>query len=190
MKWEARIATPITVKFEELRSREGYDPKKASDKFGPVWRGGPWHLRDITNYMTTAAFTLLQHASQNRERWLSRFCEIGKEAVRPRRPGELYAYVIPPAQQVGTGRKIRGDLDLLTILESAEVDVDYPGPFTANKRRYAQGTAVVRMAQPYGAFAKALLETQRYPDLRDASGNPIAPYDVTAHTLPLLGRAG
>jgi hypothetical protein len=42
------------------------------------------------------------------------------------------------------------------------------------------------MAQPYSSFAKALVETQHYPDLRDATGHPIAPYDVTAHTLPLL----
>jgi hypothetical protein len=42
------------------------------------------------------------------------------------------------------------------------------------------------MAQPYGNFAKALLEKQVYPNLLDEKGNPIAPYDVTAHTLPLL----
>jgi murein tripeptide amidase MpaA len=76
----AKIATPVTIKFDELRSREGYDPQKESDKFGPVWKGGEWHLRDITKYMTTAAFSLLKHAAQNRERWLTRFYEIGKEA--------------------------------------------------------------------------------------------------------------
>src|SRR5678816_1894224 len=67
----ARIATPMTLKFEELRSREGYDPQKESPQFGPVWRGGEWHLSDITKYMTTAAFLLLDHAATNREQWLS-----------------------------------------------------------------------------------------------------------------------
>ena len=63
----------MTLKFEELRSREGYDPQKESPKFGPVWRGGEWHLSDITKYMTTAAFLLLDHAATNREQWLRRF---------------------------------------------------------------------------------------------------------------------
>ncbi len=173
----ARIASPITVKFDELRSREGYNPQKESDKFGPVWRGGPWHLRDITRYMTTTAFTLLQHASQHRERWLDRFYQVGMDAVRRRGPGELHAFAIQPANQMGP---------LLTILETGGVEIEFPGAFTVNRRRYPQGTAIVRMAQPYGGFAKALLERQRYPNLRDASGDPIPPYDVTAHTLPLL----
>ncbi|MGH9900667.1 MAG: M14 family metallopeptidase, partial [Pyrinomonadaceae bacterium] len=73
----ARIATPITVRFESLRasSDDGYDPRKASANFPDLWRGGEWHLRDITSYMTTAAFELLQHAAENRERWLRRFYE-------------------------------------------------------------------------------------------------------------------
>jgi hypothetical protein len=42
------------------------------------------------------------------------------------------------------------------------------------------------MEQPYGAFAKAILERQSYPNLKDEKGNPQPPYDVTAHSLNLL----
>jgi Zinc carboxypeptidase len=163
----ARIASPITLKFEELRSREGYDPQKESPKFGPLWRGGEWHLSDITKYMTTAAFLLLDHAAQNRELWLRRFYAIGKEAVRPRRPGELFGFLIEPSANSEA---------LLNILRRGGVEIEPT----------KQGTQLVRMDQPYAAFAKALLEVQRYPNLRDAEGHPIAPYDVTAHTLSLL----
>src|SRR5690348_3149917 len=86
----ARIATPMTLKFDELRSREGYDPQKESANFGPVWRGGEWRLRDITKYMTTAAFLLLKHAADNREIWVRRFYEIGRDAVKPSSAGELF----------------------------------------------------------------------------------------------------
>ncbi|HEV7859585.1 MAG TPA: M14 family metallopeptidase, partial [Pyrinomonadaceae bacterium] len=90
----ARIATPINVKFEELRPGEGYDPTKEAANFGPVWRGGEWGLRDITGYMTSAAFSLLKHAATHREEWLQRFYQIGKEAVRPRKAGQLFAFII------------------------------------------------------------------------------------------------
>jgi hypothetical protein len=173
----ARIATPLTVEFKQLRSREGYDPQKESANFGPVWRGGEWHLSDITNYMTTGAFALLRHAAENRERWLARFYEIGREAVRERKKGELFAFAL---SRNGNGQA------LLDILERGGVESFGVHPFTVNGKRYADGTVVIPLAQPYGAFAKALLEHQRYPDLRDASGAPISPYDVTAHTLPLL----
>jgi len=177
----ARIATPITLKFEELRSREGYDPQKESPKFGPLWRGGEWHLSDITKYMTTAAFLLLDHAATNREQWLRRFYAVGKEAVRPRRPGELYGFLIESSNEATTS--------LISILERGGVEVTVPKPnrnFKSGDREFPDITRLVRMDQPYGAFAKALLEVQRYPNLRDETGHPIAPYDVTAHTLPLL----
>ena len=169
----ARIASPITLKFEELTSREGYDPQKESANFGPLWRGGEWHLRDITKYMTTGAFLLLQHAADNRTQWLQRFYEIGAQAVRPRTRGQIWGYELVRANK-------KNYLALDNALTRAGVEIEYcaTGPHLAGK--------VVRLAQPYGAFAKALLELQHYPDLRDSAGRPIAPYDVTAHSMALL----
>jgi hypothetical protein len=173
-----RLATPITVKFEQLNSREGYDPKKESANFGPLWQGGEWHIRDITNTMTTVAFFLLKHAAQNRAHWLERFYEIEKEAVRPRKNGELQGFEI-------IGRE--GDpVVLRQILNRGGVQVDYGHPRSVPKGNLAPISMYVSMAQPYASFAKALLESQHYPDLRDATGRPIPPYDVTAHSLPLL----
>ena len=174
----AKLATPITVKFEDLRGASGgLDAKKKSPNFGPVWKGGEWKLRNITDYMTTAAFSLLNHAADNRERWLSRFYEIGKEAVRPRKNGEINAFIIP---QKGHA------FHLFNILKDAGVETRMFGEFKLDGSSYPDGTEIVLLDQPYGAFAKAILERQKYPDLLDEKGQPIAPYDVTAHTLPLL----
>jgi hypothetical protein len=190
-----KLATPIKVEFEQLgkgdEGHEGYDPKLAAANFGPVWRGGEWHLRDITNYMTTAAFLLLRHAAENRERWLSRFYEIGTEAVRPRAKSEPFGFKI----NVATNTR-----HLLAVLERGQVEISWlkgERPVAAQIDAQLGGlavfpgrTAVVPLAQPYGRFAKALLEVQHYPDLRDAQGHPRSPYDVTAHTLSLLMNVG
>jgi len=167
-----RLATPITVKFDQLRPGEGYDPRKEAANFGPVWQGGEWHIRDITNTMTTVAFFLLKHAAQNREHWLQRFYEIEKEAVRPRKSGELWGY--------GLGYTSKNYLPFDYALRMAGVEIDWceTGRHEVSK--------FVKLAQPYGGFAKALLETQKYPDLRDSNGRPIAPYDVTAHTFSMM----
>ncbi len=175
----ARIATPINVKPDQIRSAadDGYDARRASPNHPEPWTGGDWRMRDITNYMTAAAFELMKHAAQNREAWLRRFYDIGKEAVRPRKSGELYAYVISSSPNTDA---------LLGVLRRGGVEVERAEKFEAGGVSYPQGAFVVRMAQPYGNFAKALLENQSYPDLRDAAGHPQQPYDVTAHTLSLM----
>ncbi len=169
----AKIATPVNVNLEELRSGRGYDARKTSANFPDLWPGGEWRLRDVTNYMTTAAFALMKHAAQNRARWLTRFYEIGKEAVRPPRKGELWGYelLLPSSGNY-----------LLLQHALYKGGVEFGWCMTGDH----SVALFVKLAQPYGGFAKALLERQSYPNLRDAAGNPVAPYDVTAHTLSLM----
>ncbi|MGH7553468.1 MAG: hypothetical protein ACREMQ_10640, partial [Longimicrobiales bacterium] len=76
----------------------------------------------------------------------------------------------------------------LRILTMAQVEVGRAtAPFTVAGRQFAAGAYVIPMNQPYASFAQTMLEVQRYPDLREFPGGPPKrPYDVTAHTLPLL----
>jgi hypothetical protein len=173
----ARLATPITVRFEQLRPGEHYDPRKEAPNFGPIWLGGEWHIRNITDYMTAAAFALLRHTANNREAWLNRFYSVSKDAVAPPTSGEITGFIIPRSDNS------QGVIDILT---RAGLKVDIASAFSYLGRTYPNGTAVVRAGQPYFGFARAMLQPEIYPDLKDENGNPTPPYDVTAHTITLL----
>jgi len=178
----ANLATPVTVPFDQLTPRSrGFNPLERSWNFTNPWPGGRWSLRDIVTYQTDGAYALLGNAARYRARWLSNFLAVGSRAVRGWR-GWPYAYVIPKGQDsIATAT-------LLGILQRGQVEVRTAlQPFTAAGERVAPGSFVMVMRQPYAAFAKALLEVQHYPDRRlYPGGPPERPYDVTAHTLPLL----
>jgi hypothetical protein len=108
--------------------------------------------------------------------------------VGPRNKGELTAFVLPfPALKNGqkTEEHYRRE-ELLSIMKRAGVEMTTSAAFTVSGQKFPDGSVVIPMNQPYGLFAKALLEKQDYPHLVDAAGSPIQPYDVTAHTLSLL----
>jgi hypothetical protein len=183
----ARIASPANVPFDKLTPQVNVDPKVRSWNFPLVWPGGEWKLANIVDYMQAGAFALMRNAARYRERWLRDFYLVGKDAVRERKPGEPFAFLIPPSKGASFWQ-IDGRRRLLSILAQGEVEmIDAPSAFDADGNQYPAGTRIIPMAQPYGAFAKTLLERQRYPDLREYPGGPPRrPYDVTAHTLPLL----
>jgi hypothetical protein len=178
----AALATPLDVDAAQLTARaRGFDSRTRSWNFSAPWAGGRWSLHDIVGYQTDAAYALLRHAARHRDRWLANFLSIGWRAVRGWDDWPA-AYVIPARQDataLGT---------LLRTLHRGQVEIRTTrAAFAFRGQRYPAGTYVVSLRQPYAAFAKALLEPQRYPDRRlYPGGPPVAPYDVTAHTLPLL----
>jgi hypothetical protein len=183
----ARIASPTNIPFDKLTPQIGVDPKVRSWNFPLVWPGGEWKLANIVDYMQAGAFALMRNASRYRERWLRDFYRVGKDAVREQRNGETYAFLIFPASsdmKEESRWQADGISQLTSILERGGVKVDELG---SDVGVAPAGAKLVLMQQPYGGFAKALLERQIYPDLREYPGGPPRrPYDVTAHNLPLL----
>lgn len=177
-----RLASPADIPFDRLQARaRGFNPRERSWNFSNPWRGGRWTLRDIVAYQSDGAYALLNNAAKYRERWLTNFLAVGRRAVRGWRDWP-YAYVIP-ARQDSVALSA-----LLDILRRGGVEIRTASQaFTAAGQRHPAGSYVVVLRQPYAAFAKTLLEVQRYPDRRlYPGGPPERPYDVTAHTLPLL----
>jgi signal peptidase I len=173
----AKIATPVTVKFEELEDFV----KKPSVKMPMPWKGGKWTLRDIVEYDYSAAEAVLTNAARLRENWLQNFYRIHKKAVTRTKPP--FAFLIPAKQ-----RDFSTAVKMMKVLRMGGVEIHRAQEsFWAGGHPYPKGTFIVYVAQPYGGFAKALLENQDYPDIREYPGGPLkTPYDVVAHTLPLL----
>ncbi len=178
----ARLASPTRVRFEDLDPATlGYNAQRSSWNYPDPWVGGEWHLRDIVDYQLIAFEACLFHTAQSREMFLRNFYRIGRKALERHNPP--YAYVFPSDQ-----KDLPAAVKLLNTLRFGMVEVRRAKQkFTADGIEYPAGSYVVLLAQPYGNYAKTLLERQRYPDLREyANGPPKRPYDVTAQTLPLL----
>src|SRR5438093_5429500 len=166
----ARLATPVDIRRDELnQNAPGYNAQERSWNHIEPWEGGRWTLRDIIDYQLIAMESCLYQAALRREDLLRNFFKVGRRQIDRKTP---YAFYIPAKQaDPGATRK------LIETLVAGMVDVEIE----------ADGAHTIRMSQPYSGYAKALLERQKYPDLRQYPGGPPQrPYDVTAHTLPLL----
>ena len=178
----ARLASPVHIRFEDLdQNGLGYNAQRASWNFPDPWRGGEWRLRDIVDYQLIAYEACLSTVAQNRELFLRNFYSLGVHALN--RKGGPYAFVVPPEQH-----DLPTTIKMLNTLRFGEVEIQQAKQkFTADGIDFPAGSWVILLNQPYGSYAKTLLERQKYPDLREYPGGPPKrPYDVTAQTLPLL----
>lgn len=181
----AMLASPMDVPGETVRGGRAYDASVSTWNHPVPWRGGRWGLPEIVDHMESAAFALLEEVARDRRGWLETSLGIAERAVAGWEEWPE-AWVIPsPA----TGASGQAGVDyLLHALTTADVEVRRTrAPTRVAGVDLPVGSWVVPMRQPYAGFAQALLERQRYPDLREYPGGPPRrPYDVTAHTLPLL----
>jgi uncharacterized membrane protein YgcG len=183
----ARLASPIDIPFDQLRPARGYDPKTVTWNFPSLWPGGHWTYGDIVRYQTAASWALFLDAAMTRRSWLE-----GYAAQADRALANLPAWghdawptaIVIPKTQPDTQALRR----MIWTLQHGQVEVrESTAPITVDGKSYAAGSYVVLTKQPFGGYAKTLLERQAYPDLFDYPGGPPKrPYDVTAHTLPLI----
>jgi hypothetical protein len=166
----AKLATPVIVSPDQIDDTAlGYNPRQKSWNYLEPWMGGTWRLRDIVDYQELAFESLLYNAAIHREEMLRNFYSVGRHQIERSSP---WGIVIPKDQRdPGATRR------MLETLAFGDVEIGADG----------NGDYVIPMRQPYSGYAKALLERQQYPDQAlYPGGPPQRPYDVTAHTLPLL----
>ncbi|MDP2319387.1 MAG: M14 family metallopeptidase [Acidobacteriota bacterium] len=156
-------------------------PQESRGNFPVPYSKDTWTLGQQMDYGITAAIAGMSHVAKYGREWLYNFYTVHKDWVNYSKGP--YAFVVPAAQ-----RDQFATYEMLEILEFGDVEIHRAtAPFTADGKQYAAGSYVVKTAQPYGAFAKTMLEKQIYPDLRlFPGGPPQRPYDVTGHTLWML----
>lgn len=178
----ARVASPVTVPAADLRGEQkGLLHYRPQINFPDPWPGGTWTLRDIVDYDLTAVNGLLKAVTLYREPIVRNFYDMGWRAVEAGRRGGPFAFVLPPAQHDPLAAAKLRDL-----LLDGRVEIHRAmEPFRADGDPYPAGTDVILLAQPFRAYVKTLLETQRYPSPVGRPGSPDRPYDVTGWTLPL-----
>jgi len=173
-----RLASPIYVEPTEI-------PKSYNEKmmdFVDPWPGGWWRLRDIVDYEIILSQSLIKTAALHKEDLLFNFYQMSKTSIEKVDKNQPFAFVISAKQH-----DYLTMLKMLDVLQMGGVEIHQAkADFVAEGKFFPAGSFVVKMAQPYKPYAWALLEKQKYPDMRQYPGGPPeAPYDNAGWTLPL-----
>jgi hypothetical protein len=173
-----RLATPICIEPTEIPR----DYTQRRMEFPDPWPGGWWRLRDIVDYELTLSLSLIQTSSRFREEYLMNSYLMAKSSIEAKDKGQPYAFVVPALQHDPPTT-----VKMLEILEFGGCEIHKAqADFTADGKAYPAGSYVILLAQPYKPYVWALLEKQKYPDLREYPGGPpVPPYDNAGWTLPL-----
>jgi hypothetical protein len=152
-----------------------------------------WSLRNNVNYQQSALLTSLHDMAENRERFLERFWTMGQRAVAKAANEGPAAWVLDAAQKRPENVKMlvallqKQGIEVQVADEPFSMTTNWPPPAkaTADPKKpadavkFASGSYIVRMDQPYSRLADTLLDVQYVRGEERV-------YDDTGWTLPYL----
>lgn len=178
-----QLAKPIFIEKNELRGTgKGLAEYKKSINMPFPWEGGWWKLSDIIDYELSSTWSLIKTAAIHKKDILINRNELCKKEVQKGRSLAPAYYILPVIQHDA------GELaGLITLLDEHGISV-----FKTSRRIQYQNTIIeegdyiVPLAQPFRAFIKEVMETQKFPERHYTPGGElIKPYDITSWSLPL-----
>lgn len=134
-----------------------------------------WSMRNNTNMQQSALLFAMKMVADQKDRFLNNFYLKSRRSVeKPEKEG-------PAAYVVATDKRPAEAAELVNLLklhgvEAQRLDQDV----TIKDQKFAKGSYVIRMDQPYSRMADMLLDTQYY------NANDPRPYDDTGWTLGAL----
>jgi len=132
-----------------------------------------WSMRNNVNLQQSAILLAMNFVANNKDRFLQNFYLKSKRSVAKATNEGPAAYVIPANQSRPV--EVADTVNLLRLMgvEVSQADKE----IAAKDQKFAAGSYVVRMDQPYSRMADMLLDTQYY------NVNDPRPYDDTGWTL-------
>ena len=132
-----------------------------------------WSIRNNINLQQSALLIAMNYVANNKEKFLNNFYLKSKRSVAKARTEGPAAYVLP-----GDDSRANAAAELVNMLKLQGCEVHkLNGQAEVKEGKFAAGSYVVRMDQPYSRMADMLLDTQYY------NVNDPRPYDDTGWTL-------
>jgi len=132
-----------------------------------------WSMRNNVNMQQSGILFAMNLVARERERFLNNFYLKSKRSIAKASNEGPAAYIIPG----DTARPVEA-ADMVNLIRLQGIEVHRAEKeFSVKEQKYAAGSYIVRMDQPYSRMADMLLDTQYY------NVNDPNPYDDTGWTM-------
>jgi len=132
-----------------------------------------WSMRNNVNMQQSGILFAMNLVARERERFLNNFYLKSKRSIAKASNEGPAAYIIPG----DTARPVEA-ADMVNLMRLQGIEVHRAEKeFSVKEQKYAAGSYIVRMDQPYSRMADMLLDTQYY------NVNDPNPYDDTGWTM-------